>query len=255
MTLNDKTFTPSCLPDSTAKSKDPVPENAGDDIAAGKIAAAAESLKSWEKTLEDDRKKKDGYDKADAATKKKLDETYKAAKDKRAKEITELKKLAGYDDAAKCKADCKASFDEDIVKWRKDTYAKCKDNAEQASCKLAFDIRKKEDTARAKGADAKNFYSMTRTERDKYTKNRSEEIKKEETDLAAAWLGKNKPAAGKEGGDCTSVKCADATMCCGTATPKTGQFVKAKLTKVCGNKSTKAYTDGLGEKYTHACFA
>lgn len=69
-----------------------------------------------------------------------------------------MKKLANYDDATKCNADCKAAFDEDIVKWRKDTYTKCKDNELQPECKLAFELRKKEDAARAVGDAKVNFY-------------------------------------------------------------------------------------------------
>lgn len=58
-------FTPACLPEetttATTSASKVVPTNAGDDIAAGKIAKAAEQLKSWETTLKSDAQTKAKY--------------------------------------------------------------------------------------------------------------------------------------------------------------------------------------------------
>jgi len=87
----------------------------------------------------------------------------------------------------------------------------------------------KEETAR--GAGDKNFYNgMDSDEKASYKKVRDEEVKKEESSLAAAWIKNNVPKDGEVGSACNEetipAKCSAATHCCGTATPKEGAFVK-----------------------------
>jgi len=52
-------------------------------------------------------------------------------------------------------------------------------------------------------------------------------------------------------------KCTNEAHCCGVSTPK-GNFVATddeKLSNICVDKTTLAYTDGLGREYTHVCLA
>lgn len=77
---------------------------------------------------------------------------------------------------------------------------------------------------------------MTTTQQATFNKNRAETIKKEETEIAAAWVKANKPKAGAEGGECSAkVKCASKTHCCGTMTPVKGAWVKEATKNVCGD--------------------
>jgi len=251
-------FTPSCKVDAkpTPGGTTVKPENAKQDLAAGALAAAKENLGKFYDNILKDKKTLEGYDKMDAAAKKKFDEEQAATKLKREKLWDELRKAAKAD-ASTCGDDCKAIFEADLLKWGKAVYETCKADAKSIDCREAEKIKKAEEKARAAGV--KNYYLMTPTEREAFNTARKADVAKEKSSLAAAWLKSNVPSAGKDGSSCAGTKkCTGTTLCCGTSKPKAGDVKKGatSLPKVCVTSKDKkkgTWKNDFGWSYDHTC--
>lgn len=262
-TVGPVTFSPTCLkPDENV-----VPENAQDDISAGALAEANEELDSWRNNLLADAKEAAGYDTdaCDADCKAKFDKDADAAAAKAAEFIGELKALVEYDDVAKCDDACKAVFEANVLKWEKEVYQTCKDDAKGIACREANAVYK--DTVTAQG---NAYYTGEASDRESFDGSRAEAVEALESSLAAAWLEANDPAAGTEGGECaadgdscTNPDEMDAEgnpieLCCGTMTHKTNKGSDGKATFLvnkCANKKSKVFEDSIGGQYTHVCGA
>jgi len=253
-TVGPVTFSPTC----PVADGDVVPENAQDDISAGALAEANEELDSWRANLLSDAKEAAGYDTdaCDAACKAKFDEDADAAAAKAAEFITSLKAIVDYDDAANCDDACKAVFEANLLKWEKEAYQTCKDDAKGIACREANEIYK--DTVTAQG---NAYYAGEASDRETFDGSRAEAVEALESSLAAAWLEANDPGAGTEGGECNAEgdSCTnpgevdaegfDIELCCGTMTHNTNKGSDGKATFLvnkCANKKTKKFEDSIG---------
>lgn len=135
-----------------------------------------------------------------AEDKKAWDEK-KAAADKDREEFwAALKKDVGYsemDDAAK------AIFEDDLLAWGRKNFETCKTDELSIECRKGRELKTKVETARAgKGDGEKNYYSMTKEEREAFDKTWADQDKKNKAALAAAWIKENPVAAGENGAKC-----------------------------------------------------
>jgi len=89
------------------------------------------------------------------------------------------------------------------------------------------------------------------------------EIDKTRSSLSAAWTKANAAAANTPGYSCATTKCtkmvaSKETLCCGTATKKTGAaaFVPAAPAgKICNTDAATSFKDLFGNEYTFKCGA
>lgn len=94
------------------------------------------------------------------------------------------------------------------------------------------------------------YTEMNAEEREAFLDEMDGELETFEAELTAAWYTANKPAAGEAGSACVSKKCTGTNQCCGTSTAGSD-----KTENLCVDKTTLAWTDGLGVAYTHVCGA
>jgi len=153
-----------------------------------------------------------------AEDKKAWDEK-KAAADKEREEFwTELKKEVGFDDMDDAQ---KAVFEDDLLTWGRKNFETCKTEPNSIDCREGKALKKKAETARAgKGDGEKNYYKMTKEEREAFDKTWADQGKKNKAALAAAWIKDNAPAAGSNGAACGAEGVCPEGQCCGYSVPK-----------------------------------
>lgn len=133
-TVGPVTFSPLCFNLENEAGEEVAPENAGDDIAKGALAEAAEAIGKFYESQLTDAKTNAGYDDMTAEEKEAFDNAQTAVANKRKELFTELKASVGYDLEA-CNDDCKALFETELLAWGKKVYETCKSDEKSIACR------------------------------------------------------------------------------------------------------------------------
>lgn len=158
---------------------------------------------------------------------------------------------AGYADMTD---DAKAVYDAEFLKWVKAVFEQCADNEDGIACRKADEIRTSEEAARLTG----DYYNSDASARETADAAQADANAQQKATLTAAWIADNKPEAGELGSSCSATaKCTGANHCCGTGIPSSNAagVTAGQVEGMCGDKTTKVYTDALGIAYNHTCGA
>jgi len=145
--------------------------------------------------------------------------------------------------------EAKTVFDSESLKWQKAIVAACKLSEKSPDCLFGDKVREATTTARK----AAGYYALSAEERATWDTARAAEDKTVVAAQTNAWYKANPGKAGEVGSTCSkTAKCSTKGHCCGTFTSKDGLDA---LTGRCNPSATSAYTDPLGNSWTHACGA